>query len=140
MARTKDRFDVVRRLGGQLPDVEEGTTYGSPALKLHGRLLACLAINKSAEPDSLVVRTGFEERAALVSEQPETYYVTDHYVKHPVVLVRLNQIRDDQLRDLLKCAWRFVTADASRKSRNAARPEMETGAKPRRAKSPLQGI
>ena len=110
-------FDIVRKIGRQLPDVEEGTMYGSPALKLRGRLLACLAVNKSAEPESLVVRTDFEERAALLAEAPETYYLTDHYVNHPVVLVRLTRIRNDQLNDLLRSAWRFVTAHASRKSK-----------------------
>jgi len=114
-------FDIVRKIGRQLPDVEEGTMYGSPALKLRGRLVACLAVNKSAEPESLVVRTDFEERAALLAEAPETYYLTDHYVNHPVVLVRLARIRDDQLSDLLRSAWRFVTAHASQKSQKRKR-------------------
>ena len=95
--------------------------YGSPALKLHGRLLTCMAINKSAEPESLVVRTDFEERTSLLAEEPETYYLTDHYVNHPVVLVRLSRIRADQLRDLLRSAWRFITAQESRK---AVRPSV----------------
>ena len=89
--------------------------YGSPALKVHGRLLTCLAIHKSAEPASLVVRTDFDERAALLAEEPETYYLTDHYVNHPVVLVRLSRIRADQLRDLLRSALRFITAHESQK-------------------------
>jgi hypothetical protein len=114
MPTTTVTFDLVRKIGLALPEVEEGTMYGSPALKLHGRLVACLAINKSAEPGSLAVRTGFDERAALLSEEPETYYVTDHYVNHPVVLVRLSQIRIDQLRDLLSSALRFITAQENR--------------------------
>ena len=43
--------------------------YGSPALKLDGRLLACLPIHRSAEPESLVVRTDFDQRAALLAEE-----------------------------------------------------------------------
>ena len=107
-------FDMVRKIGLALPDVEEGTMYGSPALKVRGRLLTCLAIHKSAEPASLVVRTDFDERAALLAEEPETYYLTDHYVNHPVVLVRLSRIRADQLRDLLRSALRFITAPQDR--------------------------
>ena len=94
--------------------------YGSPALKLGGRLVACLAVHKSAEPESLVVRTDFDERTALLAEDPETYYLTDHYVKHPVVLVRLSHIGTDQLRDLLGSARRFVLADESRKASRVA--------------------
>jgi hypothetical protein len=67
MQAAKVTFDVVRRIGLTLPGVEEGSMYGSPALKLHGRLLAFVAINKSAEPDTLAVRTGFEGRAAQLA-------------------------------------------------------------------------
>jgi hypothetical protein len=107
-------FDVVRKIGLALPDVEESTMYGSPALKVRGHLLTCLAIHKSAEPESLVVRTDFDQRAALLAEEPGTYYLTDHYVGYPVVLVRLSRIPIDHLRDLLGSAWRFVTAQKSR--------------------------
>lgn len=109
-------FDKVRQIGLALPDVEESTMYGSPALKLRGRLLACLASHKSAEPGSLVVRTEFEEREALLAEDPETYYLTNHYVNHPVVLVRLSRIGMDELRGLLTSARRFVLAHESRKA------------------------
>jgi hypothetical protein len=119
MPRTKATFDIVRQIGLALSDVEEGTMYGSPALKVRGGLLTCLAINKSAEPDSLVVAIDFDQRSGLLAEAPETYYVTDHYADYPVVLVRLSQIRIDQLRDLLGSAWRFV---AAQKRRTASRP------------------
>src|SRR6202035_24679 len=114
MPRTKVTFDIVRDIGIALPDVEEGTIYGSPALKVRGSFLTCLAINKSAEPESLAVAIDFDQRSGLLAEAPETYYVTDHYVDHPVVLVRLSQIRIDQLRGLLGSAWRFVTAQKRR--------------------------
>jgi hypothetical protein len=128
MPRTKVTFDVVRKIGLALPDVEETTAYGAFALKVRGDLLACVAINKSAEPGSLGVRIDFDQRAALLAEAPETYYLTDHYVNYPIVLVRLSHIRMDELRDLLSSAWRFVT---SQKKRSASRP-----AAPRKTKAP----
>jgi hypothetical protein len=100
-----------------MPEVADGSMYGSPALKVRGKLLACLAIHKSAEPDSLAVRIDFEQRAGLLAEAPETYYLTDHYRNYPVVLVRLSQIRIDQLRDLISASWRFVTFQAQKKRR-----------------------
>ena len=108
------RFDAVRKIALKLPDVEEGTTYGSPALKVHGKLLACLAVHKSAERDSLAVRIGFEERSQLIAADPDTYYLTNHYVNYPVVLVRLSRIHRDALRDLLGAAWRFVSEKTTR--------------------------
>ena len=119
MPRAKVTFDTVREIGLALPDVEAGTLYGSPALKVCGKLLTCLAINKSAEPESLAVAMDFDQRSELLAEAPGTYYVTDHYVDYPVVLVRLSQIRTEQLRDLLGSAWRFVSAQ---RKRTASRP------------------
>src|SRR5215472_12319078 len=115
MPKTKVTFDTVRKIGLALPDVEEGTMYGSPALKVHGNLLACMAINKSAEPGTLVVRIDFDQRDGMLADAPETYYLTDHYVNYPCVLVRLSQVRVDELKDLLSASWRFVTAEKKRK-------------------------
>ena len=39
--------------------------YGAPALKIKGKLLACIPTHKSAEPDSLAVRIDFDQRDAL---------------------------------------------------------------------------
>jgi hypothetical protein len=57
-----DAFEMVRTVGLALPDVEEITKSGSPVLKLGGSFMAGLAIHPSAEPDTLVVRAGYEER------------------------------------------------------------------------------
>ena len=103
-------FDTVRKIGLALPGVEESTSYGTPSLKLHGQLLACRAINKSAEPGSLAVRIDFDRRAELLEGDPATYYVTDHYVNYPCVLVRMSRINADVLRDLLLMSWKFVSA------------------------------
>jgi hypothetical protein len=101
-------FDTIRGLALELPEVEESTTYGSPALKMRGQLLACIPIHKSAEPDSLAVSIDFDRRADLMAVAPDVYYLTDHYVNYPIVLVRLSRIHLDDLRDLLDEAWRFV--------------------------------
>jgi hypothetical protein len=110
MPKTKITFDTVREAARALPDVEFGTSWGSPALKVRGDMFACIAINKSAEPNSLAIRMDFAERDSLIAEQPDVYYLTDHYVDYPCVLVRLNRVHPDALRDLLTVGWRFVSA------------------------------
>src|SRR2546422_10261073 len=107
-------FDIVRKLAHELPDVEESTIHGAASLKVHGKLLTCMAVHKSAEPGSLAVRIGFEQRAEFIAAAPDIYYVTDHYVNYPVVLVRLARVQLDPLKDLLGTAWSFVTAKTSR--------------------------
>lgn len=101
-------FDVVRKIALALPGVEESTIHGAPSLKVRGKLLTCPALHKTAEPNSLAVRIGFDQRAALMASDPDVYYVTDHYLNHPTLLVRLSRINRDSLRDLLSNAWLFV--------------------------------
>jgi hypothetical protein len=112
-------FDTVRQIGLALPGVEEAVTYGVPALKVQGKLLACVPAHRSAEPGSLVLRVDFDNRAALLAEAPDVYYITDHYAGYTSVLVRLSRIAPDELRDLLAMAHKFVTRQA--KPRSSAR-------------------
>ena len=103
-------FRSVRTIGLRLPGVEEGTVYGTPALKLGKRMIACVASHKSAEPGTLAVRTDFEQRDMLIEEAPDTYYVKDHYKAYPFVLVRLSKINPDAMRDLLGADHRLASA------------------------------
>ena len=125
MPRTTIDFDSVRKIGLTLPGVEESTAYGQPALKIKGKLLACLPANRSAEPGSLAVRVDFADRAALLAEAPDVYYLTDHYVDYNAVLVRLARVNPAVLRDLLGMAYKFVT-------RKPARPPARRPNRPRR--------
>jgi hypothetical protein len=109
-------FDAAIKIGRTLPDVEVTTTWGAQALKVRGKLFACVAINKSAEPNSMVVRMDTAQRDLLIEEDPETYYVTDHYVDYQCVLVRLSRVSPDALRDLILGAHRFISQKTKKKS------------------------
>jgi hypothetical protein len=104
-------FARVEALGRKLPGVEATTKYdGSPVLKREGCFMAGMAMHSSAEPDTLVVRVGCEDRGWLLEEAPDTYYVTDYYQGHPVVLIRLSRIGRDALEDVLSMSWRETAA------------------------------
>jgi hypothetical protein len=107
-------FETVRTMGLRLPGVEAGTAYGSPALKLRGKLMACMAAHRSAEPHTLVVCIDFAQRDAMIAEDPGTYYLKEHYVGYPCVLVRLSRVHRDAIADLLSAAWRFIDAKYAR--------------------------
>lgn len=119
MAKALLAFDAVRRVGLTLPDVADSTMYGSPALKVHGNLLACVPVNKSVEPNCAAFRIDSDLRAALIKRSPEIYYITDHYANHSMVLVRLSRIGPKELRDLLGLAWNFVSAKKPTRSNSA---------------------
>ena len=97
-------FRKALKIAETLGDVEESTSYGTPAIKLRGKLVARL----KEDGDSLVVGTTFEERAEMMADDPETYYITDHYLKAPWVLVRLSKVHPDALRDLLARALKLA--------------------------------
>jgi hypothetical protein len=108
--RTWDKaFKIVRTVGLALPGVEATTKYDrSPVLKVNGCFMAGVATHQSAEPETVVVRMGFDERALLLEDAPETYYVTDYYAPYPVVLVRLPRVDRAALKDLLSVSWRLT--------------------------------
>ena len=113
-----DVFDIVRRLGLAMPDVEEFSRKGSPVLKLRGCFLAGIAQHASAEPGSLVLRSPLEERDLLIDDAPETYYITDYYRPYPLVLVRLAHVSREALHDLLSVSYR-MTEEKTRKPRRS---------------------
>ena len=115
MAAAKVTFDTVRSICLAMPDVEDGTTFGSPAFKVKGKMFACLATHKSAEAGSLVVRVSVAEREQMIAAEPDVYYLKEHYVPYPVVLVRIARIHPDALRDLLQMGVRFVSSKTKRK-------------------------
>jgi hypothetical protein len=108
-------FRRVRKLALALPDVEEGTSWGTPAFKLRGKMIACRPTNKAAEPDSIVVMLDFAQRDELLAAEPDVYYLKEHYVGYPCLLVRLKKIHPDALRDLLAMAWQYVDGKSKRK-------------------------
>jgi hypothetical protein len=121
-------FDAAIAIGRTLPDVEVTTTWGASTLKVRGKMFACVAINKSAEPNSMVVRMDMAQRDLLIEEDPATYYLTDHYVDYPCVLVRLSRVSPESLRDLIRGAHRFISAaaPAQRRSTRSRRRTVST--------------
>jgi hypothetical protein len=107
-------FDTVLELGALLPGVKASSSKLGIALKLKGQLVACTAINPSAEPNSLMVCIEFPARDALLEKQPDTYYMTSHYRGYATVLVRLAKISRSELRNLLKQAAQFKGAQTQK--------------------------
>ena len=103
-------FDDIRDVGLTLPGAQLSQYYGQPALKVGGKMFACLASHSSAEPHSLVVRVAFSDRTALLAEAPDIYYLTPHYEGYPGVLARLDRLGQDAIKDLLLVGWRVARA------------------------------
>ena len=98
-------FDTVRAIAQTLSGAEESTSYGTPAFKVKGKLFA--RFHQGGE--ALVVSVDFDQREEMMNTSPEKFYITDHYLKYPWVLVRMASVTPDELRDLLIGSWRRVT-------------------------------
>ncbi len=102
----------LQHLTKDLPGVETGTSYGTPALKVAGKLLMRI---KDAE--TLVLMAALDEKERLIEMAPDIYYETDHYTGWPALLVRAAAIGDEELRLRLAEAWTAKAPAKLRKSR-----------------------
>ena len=111
-------FARVVAIAQRFPGVEVSRSYGTPAIKVKRRLLARL---RSEAEGGLAIQCDFVEREMLLQAAPETFYVTDHYADHPMVLVNLETLRWDAMPDIVERAWRIVATRALIKEFEAAR-------------------
>ena len=93
-------WETVCELSAELPEVEIGTWYGTPALKVRGKGFARLR-----DDGALVVMVDVLEREALMQSEPETFYVTPHYDDYPAMLIDLGRIEPQELRERLIESW-----------------------------------
>jgi hypothetical protein len=99
-------FGDVRKIALALPGVKEGTSYGTPALKVGGKLIARM----HQDMDCLVLRTDFMDREILMQSAPDAFFITDHYRDYPWILVRFAVVEKHALPDLIERAWRQVAS------------------------------
>ena len=94
--------DIERaaRLADGLPEVEVSTWYGTPSLKVAGK-----GFVRVKEPGVLVVMCPLGLKEALMDTEPDAFFATPHYSGWPAMLVRLDAIDDERLKDRIECAW-----------------------------------
>jgi hypothetical protein len=107
-------FDTVRELGLAFPRARVDRYYGVPALKVDGEAFVVCPNHRSAEPNSISVPVGFEQRDRLIATNPREFYLKRHYEPFPVVLVRLERISRENLQRLLLQAYDAVSSGGVR--------------------------
>jgi hypothetical protein len=98
------QFQRIEELASvrDLDQVERSTSYGTPALKVAGKLFA-----RMSDDATMVLHCPLEQKALLMEISPEIYFETPHYLNYPALLVRLDAISDEELALRLEDAWRF---------------------------------
>lgn len=111
-------FDDVRAFAFKRPGVTEGTAYGHPCLKAHGKFLTRVW----EDGDTLVCPgVGFDEREMLIETEPETFFVTDHYKGYPYILIRLSRADAGTVQAFLERRWRATAPKKLLKTYDAER-------------------
>lgn len=123
-------YETVREIALALPGVEEGPCYGTPGLRVRGKLIARLW----EDGETLVLKVGFDAREMLMAANPETFYITDHYAGYPYVLVRLPKVAREQIEHLIEEAWRLNAPKRLVAEREATPPAPQPSPVPRRAR------
>ncbi len=96
--------DDVRRIALSLPETIERSSYHTPGFRVKDKLF--LRIRAEAEGGLVVFVSDLEEKAALLAADPEKFFTTPHYDRHPSVLVHLDAIDVDELTELICDSWR----------------------------------
>jgi hypothetical protein len=100
-------FDDVRKIELAWPEVEDGTSYGTSALKVRKKLLVRL----KEDGDSLVMPgVPPDERDMLCESHPKIFHFTDHYSDYPMVLIRLSKAKRATVEPLLRRRWRELAS------------------------------
>ena len=110
-------FDDVRRIALTWAEVEDGSSYGTPALKVRKKLLARLREDRET---LVMLGVPLDKREMLIESQPKIYYFTDHYRDYPTVLVRLSKAKRSHVEPLLRRRWRALASKAAVKEYDAS--------------------
>ena len=98
------------RIGLAMEGVEDSIYWGLPALKLNGRMVVCVAAHPVDDAETVVIPVLLERRDELIASDPDAFYTTQHYVKYPCVLVRLESVDAAILRELIADSCRAAAA------------------------------
>jgi hypothetical protein len=92
-------LQFIRQHMMSLPGTTEALCFGTPAFYVNKKLLARMWENGEV----LVVRS--LERETWLQAGPDTFFITDHYRNYPSMLIRLDKVQPDDLKQLLTTAW-----------------------------------
>ena len=98
----------------RLPAVEESTSYGTPSLKVAGKLMGRL---RTEDDGGFALKCSATDKEALVGGDDPAYYTTPHYDGSNYVLVRLELAEPDELFELVEDAWHIAAPTKLRTAR-----------------------
>lgn len=96
----------IRNIIGQLPGTEEKLCFDTPAFYANKHIFARL----KEDEENLVIYT--EERDRWMHKSPSVFTITPHYIKYKYMLVNLDAVVPEDLKELIITAWKLRTSKA----------------------------
>lgn len=96
----------IRNVVAHLPSTNEKPCFDTPAFYANKNIFARL----KEDEENLVVYT--EERDKWMQKDAETFFITPHYLKYKYMLVNLDRVSPEDLKELLITAWKQRTSKA----------------------------
>ena len=95
-------WDDIREIALSLPEVEE-VEGDRPWFRVRGKGFAWKS--RERDGDTLAIRVDRDEKPLMLEGRPDLYFETPHYVGYPAVLVHLEAIDVEELRERIEEAW-----------------------------------
>jgi hypothetical protein len=92
-------LEFIRSVVFELPGVTEKPCYSTPGFYVNKKLFARM----KEDCETLVIQT--LEREKWIDTDPDTFFVTDHYLNYDYMLVALKTVKPEDLEKLLYTAW-----------------------------------
>jgi hypothetical protein len=94
------QLQFLRETLSPLPGFNEKLCYGTPGFYVGKKLFARM----KEDGQTLVVQSF--EREIWIDKDPDTFFITDHYLNYDYMLIDLQRVTPDDLVSLLLTAWR----------------------------------
>ena len=94
-------WEALLKWAANLPGVEQGICYRTPALYVRKRILARLR----EDNETVAIKIDLLDRDVLLEADPVAFFLTDHYRPYPMVVMRLDKVRPAVAQGILEQAW-----------------------------------
>jgi hypothetical protein len=79
--------------------------HGTPSVKVRGKFLSRWRTEAEC---GLAIRCDFLDRQIMLQARPDVFFLTDHYLNYPMILVRLEKSTGKILQDVAERGWRLI--------------------------------
>jgi hypothetical protein len=94
-------WEFVRKVLSPMPGTVEGRTHNTPSFHIKKKFLLRL------REDYETLAVYHENRDQWIAKNPEIFFITEHYLKYPYLLIKMADVDPADLEKLLLESWHY---------------------------------